>query len=737
MLQKNQHKSKINDESLIVFAQLIDNIKEIDFEKKKEKRNNSFNCSNIFQNNKHVKNNKIVKQKYSKDINNKNNFKLISHLKKEYYEESIHKSFSSKSFEKLEKIKNKISIGKGSNLSFRSFQKTNKFQNFILKSDILKLTNKEKQDHKDNKNIYKLLTQRTKEQEKFNRYQFFLYSNENGNNDSNKKNIISNTYIDNEEENEEIKEHINNIIESRENNNIDLFNYYFDNNNNLSNNYHADKDSNKELYSMKNIYQSNLNINNIKSQISNINYNNNFDNNNIKDHNLLSNENKIHNNIFQNNIVYNTIVNNYINNSFIVGNQSNYGENYTNNYYFYNSQLPIYNNNLFSYNNNYNNSTTNNFPNYDNFRKFSPNIINKNNINPFNNINYKDNYSIAKNANYLVKNQFGCKLLQEKSLSDHKFVNELLFKEIRNNLKELCCNFICNCLIKTILDILNPSNIDLFLFTIKDSLYDISLTEPGSRIIQKLIEKICNYPILINKFIFYLANKNLGILFNSPYGNHVLQKYLSLIKKKEYTNFIYNYIYDNFLKISKEKYGICVIQKSLSEGDDEQKIKILEYIYINLEIIINDDYGNFLLQYIFTKYEYKRFIEILPIIIKIEKNIVEYCKKKNSASVIEKCFEKGDQQISEHLIKYLIDNHSNSLKDIIYNSYGFYVIKKSMYIKNKDIKEYIMKAIIENIDKIKEINNGKKIIESFSNEYKEFAFLLYLKNNQVNDGGVK
>ena len=60
-----------------------------------------------------------------------------------------------------------------------------------------------------------------------------------------------------------------------------------------------------------------------------------------------------------------------------------------------------------------------------------------------------------------------------------------------------------------------------------------------------------------------------------------------------------------------------------------------------------------------------------------------------------------------------------------------------MYIKNKDIKEHIMKAIIENIDSIKEINNGKKIIERFSNEYQEFAFLLYLKNNQVYDNNFK
>ena len=49
-----------------------------------------------------------------------------------------------------------------------------------------------------------------------------------------------------------------------------------------------------------------------------------------------------------------------------------------------------------------------------------------------------------------------------------------------------------------------------------------------------------------------------------------------------------------------------------------------------------------------------------------------------------------------------------------------------------------MRAIIENIDKIKEINNGKKIIEAFSNEYKEFSYLLNLKiKNQEIEKNIK
>ena len=743
MFQKIQ-KSKYDP--IIDVIKLIENIKEIDNEEETKKRSNSFNCANILDNKNQTKNSIIIEKKNPKDNENQNQIQLIYHLNNANYKTNLHKnSFSSKSLksEKINKslnenkntlklkLNNKYSIGKISDNSLESFPNKTKLKNFVLKSEILKLDKKKKLNNKDNIDIYKLLTKRTKDQEKLEKYQFYLFANDNNNNDCNKKNIISNIYMDNEEENEELKEEFN----------INLINFFGNNNNELNYNYQENNDPNKELYSMKSIYDNNLNINNIKSQINNINNKNINSNKNANNENKINyNNNNISQNTSQNNIIFNTFVNNYINNSYIFENKSNNDINYTNNYYS-NSQSPLYcksNYNMLSYNNNYNsnNSGTNNFQNIDNFG--NPYIFNKYNINIFNNINYNDNYSLAKNANYLLKTQFGCKILQEKSQSDHKFTNELLFPEIKNNLKELCCDFICNYFIKNILDILSLSNIDLFLFSIKDSLYDISLTEPGSRIIQKLIEKIYNYPLILNKFTFYLTNKNIGILFNSPYGNHVLQKYITLVKNKEYTNYIYNYILNHFLEIAREKYGICVIQKGLSEGDDEQRRKILEYILMNLDIIIKDNYGNFILQYIFTKFEKKNYFEILPIIRKIEENIVEYCKCKNPASIIEKCFERGDPKISCHLIKYLIDNHSNSLKEIIYNPYGFYVIKKSILIQNKEIKEYIMRAIIENIDKIKEINNGKKIIEAFSNEYKEFSYLLNLKiKNQEIEKNIK
>ena len=104
----------------------------------------------------------------------------------------------------------------------------------------------------------------------------------------------------------------------------------------------------------------------------------------------------------------------------------------------------------------------------------------------------------------------------------------------------------------------------------------------------------------------------------------------------------------------------------------------------------------------------------------MEDNIVDYCKCRFSASVIEKCFERGDPKISGHIIKNLFDNHIDSIIEILVNHFGFYVIKKSLKIQDKDYKRKIIQFIWSNKDKLCKTNYGNKIISIISVEYKKY-----------------
>ena len=747
---KYKDKKNINNkmETQNKFNEIYESIIEIDSKEKKRKRRNSLKEPNILnKENKEKKisiNNKKMKNK-EEDFNNR--FKLISQLKKN--EQKKNQNISSLSIQIEEKSENTNSLRKNSNnLSFKSYNAKTP-RNFVLKSEILKLNKVNNSDNKticiDNKDINKLkiFSKKIKNKEQPNKYFYYLFDK---NNDSDK--IVSNTYEDNDE-NEEIK-NIFNPNKSLEMNNIN------DNINNFVTNYYINnpkkEDSSEEKYSMKNIYQNSLNLNNIKKEINddiseNINefLNNNFPPNNKNINNQVTEKQKDinnktdkenyeqnidkQNNISNNyNLSYNNTNNNFINNSFFCQNQDKSKINFTGHYYPLNTfGFPFnYQNNLNLYqyyNNNYNPINYNN-------------IVMNSNIQYIYNLNQKDsnkiNYNINRNniIDYnsltpnkiisLIKTQSGCQLLKEKSLNDHKFANEILFPKIKYNLKDICTDFFGNSLIQILLDVLNYDNVDAFISHTEESLFEICITEPGSRVIQKLIDKINNQPLLLNKFAFNLSNKNIGLLFESTYGNYILQKYLSIVKKKEFTNFLYNYIYNNFISLIKKKHGVCVLQKSILEGDEEQRKKLLNLVLINLEVIMKHCFGNFLIQYIFMKFNSFKYEDILPIINKIEDNIVDYCKCKFSASVIEKCFERGDPEISGHIIKNLFDNHFDSIIDLLVNPFGFYVIKKSLNMQDENYKRKIIKFIWSNKDKLYQTNYGNKIISIISSEYKKY-----------------
>ena len=209
------------------------------------------------------------------------------------------------------------------------------------------------------------------------------------------------------------------------------------------------------------------------------------------------------------------------------------------------------------------NSMGNNFKN----TIFSSNYISESKINRMNLLplnksfyDYTDE-EILQYAIPLIKDQSGCRFLQEKLKSNKYFVNEQLFPTIKDNLKELACDSFGNYFLQVLLDILSYDNLIKILDLFKKDFTSICTCSHGTRVIQKLVEKVSSDQTLLNKFKNNININDLGIIFKSPYGNHIMQKYLTMIHSPEHTEFIYNYVCEYFMEIARTKHGVCVIQK--------------------------------------------------------------------------------------------------------------------------------------------------------------------------------
>ena len=370
------------------------------------------------------------------------------------------------------------------------------------------------------------------------------------------------------------------------------------------------------------------------------------------------------------------------------------------------------------------------------------NIIKINNFYPNeNDINLKIQNHNKLNINpiTLIKDKFGCIMMKNKILSDPNYANEILFPQIKTNLKDLCCDNFGNYFLQSYLDIITFDNLNTFLNSLNDNFTEICLSPYGTRIIQKIIDKISFTPILINKFTFILNNKDFKTICNSQYGNHVVQKFLSALHSSEYTNIIYNNIYKNFLEFANNKHGVFIVQKCISEGNEIQRKIIYQLIVDYFFPVIENEFGNYLIQFILLnkKIMEQTFHEILPIILKLEENIINLCFSKYSANVIEKCFEQSENIIRNHILDFLFKYHSNRVIDIMFNKYGIYIIIKAIKSQNGKYKNNLINIFNNSSRELKYIINSNlsncKSILKIIHKYKELDDVYkIIVNNIVN-----
>ena len=333
------------------------------------------------------------------------------------------------------------------------------------------------------------------------------------------------------------------------------------------------------------------------------------------------------------------------------------------------------------------------------------NELNDNNINLF---NYSEK-KILQLSPILLQEQNGSRFLQNKIRSDFKFCNEKFFPNLlkiynENEISINICDQFGNYLFQAMLENLTNKNILKFLKIISNNFYTISINIFGTRVIQKLINIINNNEKLLNEFnnIFF---KEINKLISTSHGNHIIQKYIEEIKFNE-KNIIFDYLINNFNKISINKFGCCTIQKCLINNDKNIKTKFLNLIYENINYLLSKQFGNFIFQFMIENETKEIKINLIN---KILPNFMNICKTKYSSNVIEKCLEVNCNEIHVIILNKICESKKNVF-DLILNPFGNYIIQKALNICNKNQYEFILKILAENIKEIKKLKFGLKLI---------------------------
>jgi hypothetical protein len=138
------------------------------------------------------------------------------------------------------------------------------------------------------------------------------------------------------------------------------------------------------------------------------------------------------------------------------------------------------------------------------------------------------------------------------------------------------------------------------------------------------------------------------VLIKDLNGNHVIQKCLNKLAPEDNqvkspliisltyvkpTQFIYNAVAQNCVEVATHRHGCCVLQRCIDHAAENQRIQLVNEITFNALTLVQDPYGNYVVQYILDLND-NRFSD--AVIRQFLGNICALSVQKFSSNVIEK-----------------------------------------------------------------------------------------------------
>ena len=300
----------------------------------------------------------------------------------------------------------------------------------------------------------------------------------------------------------------------------------------------------------------------------------------------------------------------------------------------------------------------------------------------------------------IIKNHKGSKIFQKYLKSTHSDeILHLIFVELFPFLSDLIIDPYANYFCKKFFTYLNQKDRIDFLKNIEKNLVELSSDSIGTYPIQSIIEHLSSK----NEKNIILSGIKEGYikLIYDTFGCHVLEKLLTCFED-EYVEFIYTYIFDNFLYLTNNSNGIYIIKKILTftkKKNLHEKLKNI--VKKNAIFLIKQSYGNFVIQVIIENWEdYKEITDLF------KGNFFALSLEKYASNVIERCIEK-DKEILENYINEIISN--KCIANVMKSNYGNYVVQKVIKLAEGENKKLFVFNAAKDIDKL----NDNKLIQKW------------------------
>jgi hypothetical protein len=193
-------------------------------------------------------------------------------------------------------------------------------------------------------------------------------------------------------------------------------------------------------------------------------------------------------------------------------------------------------------------------------------------------------------------------------------------------------------------------------------------------------------------------------LINEFVSTHIIYKFINLFP--EYLEDTNNIIKNNIIAIATHKRGCIFLQNYLTNMNKiNLKNELIQALLKNCLILIIDQFGNYIIQYLLSLEDSNITLNIINQIIN---NISFYCKHKYANYVIEKIFIHSNYTQKQTVIQKI--SSPEIIKDLAFDHQGNFIILKSLNFADDEKRNLILQNIDNLKPQLEQLSNGKKFL---------------------------
>lgn len=202
-------------------------------------------------------------------------------------------------------------------------------------------------------------------------------------------------------------------------------------------------------------------------------------------------------------------------------------------------------------------------------------------------------------------------------------------------------------------------------------------------------------------------------------GNHVIQKCLNRLTPEDAQvshyvtllgfcanelKFIFDGVGNNCIVVGTHRHGCCVLQRCIDHASGHQKAQLISQITANAFSLVQDPFGNYVVQYIVDLAE-SAFTD--PLCYSFKGRIPLLSKQKFSSNVIEKCLRGAQPSVTRMMIEEMLN--ANELEKMLTDSFANYVVQTALDYADPDTKNKLIEAIRPILPSIRQTPYGRRI----------------------------